>query len=177
MLVSGSHTCLRSWRSFSTVYSDGCISSLGTRLGVPHSRFGELRQRTNLHSWLTHLPPPVPCQVLTVLLFTIQVSWPLGARLHRARIFLFISLFSMDTQPTSQCVQKQKTAGMGPLKKKKEEEREFTSFEHLHVWVSAWILAHGSSTIIQPLGHRVFYPYSHGAMMCRGVKLCPHSSD
>lgn len=177
MLVSGSHTCLRSWRSFSTVYSDGCISSLGTRLGVPHSRFGELRQRTNLHSWLTHLPPPVPCQVLTVLLFTIQVSWPLGARLHRAPIFLFISLFSMDTQPTSQCVQKQKTAGMGPLKKKKEEEREFTSFEHLHVWVSAWILAHGSSTIIQPLGHRVFYPYSHGAMMCRGVKLCPHSSD
>lgn len=122
MLVSGSHTCLRSWRPFSTVYSDGCISSLGTHLGVPHCRFRELRQRTNLHSWLMHLPRPVPCQVLTVLLFTSQVSWPLGARLHRAPIFLFISLFSMDTQPTSQCAQKRKTAGMGPLKKKKKRK-------------------------------------------------------
>lgn len=118
------HTCLRSWRPSSTVYSDGCLSSLGTRLGDPHSRFGELRQRTNLHSWLMHLPPPVPRQVLTVLLFAIQVSWPLGARLHRAPIFLFISLFSTDTQPTSQCVQKQETAGMGPLKKKKKKKQE-----------------------------------------------------
>lgn len=85
---SGSHTCLRSWRPFSTVYSDGCVSSLGTRLGDPHSRFGELRQRTNLHSWLMPLPSPVPRQVLTVLIFTIQVSWPLGARLHRAPYLL-----------------------------------------------------------------------------------------
>lgn len=85
---SGSHTCLRSWRPFSTVYSDGCVSSLGTCLGDPHSRFGELRQRTNLHSWLMPLPSPVPRQVLTVLIFTIQVSWPLGARLHRAPYLL-----------------------------------------------------------------------------------------
>ena len=62
-------------------------------------------------------------------------------------------------------------------KKKEEEAREFTSFERLHVWVFAWILAHGSSAIIQPLGHWVFYPCSYGETMCRGVKLCPHSSD
>lgn len=62
----------------------------------------------------------------------------------------------------------------GSIKKKKEEEaREFTSFELLHVWVFAWILAQQSSNHWD----WVFYPCSHGEMMCRGVKLCPHSSD
>ena len=129
----------------------------------------------NQFAFVAHaLTPSCPTPGLTVLLFAIQVSWPLGARLHRAPIFLFISLFSTDTWPTSQCVQKQETAGMGPLKKKKEEAaREFTSFEHLHVWVFAWILAQQSSNHWD----WVFYPCSHGEMMCKGVKLCPHSSD
>ena len=74
----------------------------------------------NQFAFVAHaLTPSCPTPGLTVLLFAIQVSWPLGARLHRAPIFLFISLFSTDTWPTSQCVQKQETAGMGPLKKKR----------------------------------------------------------
>lgn len=58
----------------------------------------------------------------------------LGDRLHKPLIFLFISLSSTDTWPTSQCVQKQKWLGWVYLKKKKKEEAgEFTSFERLCV--------------------------------------------